>query len=381
MVQHGLASDHVQAEVQHLGHRVLRAVQGDLRELLQPLPQAGVQLHQRFVALRQRPAEQRGRLRHADGVGQVFGTGAHPLLLPATQIRRLNVVALAQVQRADALGGVDLVAAHRVAVNVRQPHWHPHPGLHTVHVHGGAVVAGLHPGGQAGHVHGGAGFVVHLHGGHQNGVFIHQLQHPVHIQVAVRLRGHKLHIVALLGQALHGQGHAGVLKAGAYNALAPLAGAGRAQNGQVVPLRAAAGEVHLPRRGPQSAGHIGPGLVQGQLTVGARGVQAGGVGPVLGHRLRDGLDHLRVHHGGGGIVQVMNVRVVQHGCGSSFLLTAARAGPFFARCLRANAQTNTILVYYTRPESTTAKKRRSPAAISRATLVFRRLFAFVSICF
>ncbi len=127
------------------------------------------------------------------------------------------------------------------------------------------------PAARRAHIHGGAGFVVHLHGGHQNGVFIHQLQHLVHVQVAVRLRGHKLNVVALLGQALHGKGHAGVLKAGAHNALAPLAGAGRAQNGQVVPLRAAAGEVHLPRRGPQGAGHVSPGLVQGQLTVGAGG--------------------------------------------------------------------------------------------------------------
>ena len=57
------------------------------------------------------------------------------------------IQAVAQVKRTNALGCVDLVAADRQRVDVRQLDGHPHPGLHGIHMDDGAAVAALDLGG------------------------------------------------------------------------------------------------------------------------------------------------------------------------------------------------------------------------------------------
>ena len=71
-----------------------------------------------------------GRHPQAHGVGQVFSAGAHPVLLSPAQDGGGAVVAAAQIQGPDALGGVDLVAGHRQTVHVFQGYPHPQPGLY-----------------------------------------------------------------------------------------------------------------------------------------------------------------------------------------------------------------------------------------------------------
>ena len=234
-------------------------------------------------------------------------------LLPAAQVRRLDVIAPAQVQRAHALGRVDLVTAHREAVDAIQLHRHPQPGLHPVHMHGGARVFLLHPLCQPVHIHLCADLVVHLHAAHQNGVLVHRVHEGIQVQMAGLVRGNGHHIEAQLPQPFHGHGHAGMLVAAHHHPFAPaFPGQGRAQNGNVVALRAAAGEEHLLGGGAQGLCHPGAGLFQQAAAFAAGAVQAGGVGPVLDHGLADGIRHRLIHDGGGGVIQIMEGFVVQH---------------------------------------------------------------------
>ena len=138
------------------------------------------------------------------------------------------------------------------------------------------------------------------------------LQHFVDIQRAVGAGLDHRHVVALGGKALQRALDAGVLEAGHHDALSEGTGAGRAQQGKVVALAAAGGEVQLLCLAAQGAGHGGAGGVQGFLAPGTGGIQAGRVGPVLPHGLVDDIRHFRGHDGGGGVVQIMQFRVLQH---------------------------------------------------------------------
>ena len=320
-MQHGLALDAHGAHVHHLGHCVRRAVEQEAGHCFQSLAQPLVQLCHSGGALGHALVAQQRGLGHAHRIGQIFGAGAHALflaaavapLLPAAQVGRLDVIAPAQVQGAHALGRVNLMPAHREAVDALQLHRNPQPGLHPVHMHGGARVLFLHPLCQPVHVHQGADLVVHLHAAHQDGVFVHRIHEGIQVQMAglVRVDGH--HIKAQLPQPFHGHGHAGMLVAAHHHPLAPaFPGQSRTQNGDVVALGAAAGEEHLLRGRAQSLCHPGAGLFQQAAAFAAGAVQAGGVGPVLDHGLADGIRHCLIHDGGGGVIQIMEGFVVQH---------------------------------------------------------------------
>ena len=138
------------------------------------------------------------------------------------------------------------------------------------------------------------------------------VQHPVDVQRAVRAGVHHGHIIAHGSQTLQRLLHAGVLKAGHHDALAEFAGERRAQQGQIVALAAAGGEIELFGLAAKGAGHRRPGRVEGLLAPGPGGVQGRGVCPVLPHGLVDDVRHLGGYHGGGGVVQIMDVRVLYH---------------------------------------------------------------------
>ena len=305
--QHGLALDAHLAEVQHLGHGVLRAVDDYLREGLQPLPQLPVQRTHGSVPALHGLCKAGGRCGQPHGVGQVFGAGAHLPLLLAAQIGRLEGLhqPVGKVERANALGCMDFVAAHRERIDVVQLDGHAHPCLHRVHMDDGAAVAALYLGGKAFHIVAGADLVIHHHARHKNGVFVHPLQHGGNVQRAVCPGGYHGNVVALLCQPLQRALHTGVLEAGHHDALAEGAGLHRAQQRQIVALAAAGGKVQLPAFAAQRARHGGAGGVQGLFTARARAIQAGGVCPVLPHGLVDDVRHLRRYDGGGRVVQIM----------------------------------------------------------------------------
>ena len=176
-------------------------------------------------------------------------------------------------------------------------------------LHGLVVV---HLGGQPLHVVPGADLVVDHHARHEDGVLVHGIQHFVDVQRAVGAGLHHGHVVAAFCQIFQRALDAGVLEAGHHDVLAKGTGAGGPQQGQIVALAAAGGKVQLLRLAAQGPGHGSAGGVQCFLAAGTGAVQAGGVGPVLPHGLVDDVCHLRCHDGGGGIVQIMQFRILQH---------------------------------------------------------------------
>ena len=85
------------------------------------------------------------------------------------------------------------------------------------------------------------------------------------------------------------------------------------QNGQVVAFGAGGGEIQFLGLAAQRFGHLGPGRAQRPMGQHRRVVQAGRVGPVVQHGRVDGIGHGGIHHGGGGIVKIMQVSVKTHG--------------------------------------------------------------------
>ena len=75
------------------------------------------------------------------------------------------------------------------------------------------------------------------------------------------------------------------------------------------------------KRVNDTLGHSGTGGVERFLAAGTGAVQAGRVGPVLPHGLVDDIRHLGSHHGGSGVIQIMQFRVLQHKRDSCFLFS------------------------------------------------------------
>ena len=130
--------------------------------------------------------------------------------------------------------------------------------------------------------------------------------------LAVGGGGDKDHLPAGGGQIFQRAADAGVLKAGADDLFAEGAGPRRPQQGEVVPLAAAGGEVKFPPLAADGAGQGGPGMGQGRLALGPRRVEGGGVGPVFQHGGVDDAGHLGVDDGGGRVVQILQLRVCAH---------------------------------------------------------------------
>ena len=188
------------------------------------------------------------------------------------------------------------------------------PGLHGIDVEVRAGVARLDAGGQRGDVLHGAGLVVDGHAGGQHGVFVDLGEEFGGVQRAVGF-GRDFHNgKALAAQRASRQLDAGVLEPGDDDLAAPGAPRdGRAPQGHVVALGTAGGKVDFVAAAAQRFGYAGAGGVDGLLGLDRRVVQAAGVGPQRLDGAGDDVGHLRVHHGGGGVIQIMKMRVGTHG--------------------------------------------------------------------
>ena len=302
--KHGLALDAVLAEIQHLRHGGVRAVDDDFREDGKPLSHPLVQrTHSGVTALHVFGEPGRGRSQ-AHRVGKILGAGAHLALLLAAEVGRLERLhqTVTQVERADALGCVNLVSADRQGVDVCQLDGNAHPCLHCVNVDDGATVLLLDGSGQTLDVVPGANLVVYHHAGDKDGVFVHMRQHFVEVEGAVRLGVDDGDIVAHLCQTFQRFLDAGMLKAGHDDALAEVPGQSRAQQSEVVALAAAGGEVKLFRLAAQCPGDGGTGGIQRLLAPRAGCVEAGRVRPVFAHGFVNDVRHFRCDHRRGGVV-------------------------------------------------------------------------------
>ncbi len=192
-----------------------------------------------------------------------------------------------------------------------------HVGVHGLHVHG-PVARCLHrvavegdlllPAERADLRDGlhGADLVVGKHDGDQRrilpdgGLQVLQTDHPVLVHVQQR------HLKALFFQLVQGVQHGVVLEFGGDQVLfaLPRAQAGGGDDGLVVGLRAAGGEIDLFGLGVEAFGDGLPGSLQGLGGVLAEGVEAGGVAVLLRQEGQHGVQRGLGHAGGSGVVGV-----------------------------------------------------------------------------
>ena len=135
--------------------------------------------------------------------------------------------------------------------------------------------------------------LLRVHDGDQDGVGPDGLAHVLGIDQTAAVHRHPGDLVAALLQILHGLEHRVVLDGGGDEVLALLLlGVGRAQDGPVVGLGAAAGEVDLVGLGADGAGDGLPGLLHGAGRAESQAVDGGGVAVLLGEPGEHGLPPL-----------------------------------------------------------------------------------------
>ena len=198
-------------------------------------------------------------LAQAHDAGQVLGAGALAALLGAAVHQPLQAHAMAHVQRADALGRVELVARQAQKVDVLGLHvdLHVADGLHRVGVEQHAVP--LRHRRQLRDGLDGADLVVGVHDGHQHGVRADSRLQLLRRHQAVAVHGQVGDLEALLLQLLAGVQDGVVLKVGGDDVPALFdIGVGRAPQRPVVGLCAAAGEVDFPGFRADGLRHLGP---------------------------------------------------------------------------------------------------------------------------
>ena len=210
------------------------------------------------------------------------------------------------VQHAHALGRVELVARDAEHVDIHFLHVDGHVacGLNRVGVEGDA----LFPAESADLFDGlnGADLVVGKHDGHKSGVLADSGCHILKTDHAVLVHIQQRDLIALFFQLLQGVQHRMVLKFGGDQVLFALARPrlGGGDDGLVVGLAAAGGEVDLSRLGVQAGGHSGAGLGYRLGGLLGKGVKAGGVAVVLGKIGQHGVQRGLADAGSGCVIGV-----------------------------------------------------------------------------
>lgn len=110
-----------------------------------------------------------------------------------------------------------------------------------------------------------------------------------------------------------------MLEAGDDDLIAPVAAGHRGTiDGHIVALRPAGREVNFIAAAVQRFGNAGAGRFDTVLRGHGGVVQAAGVGPEFHQSIVDDLGHGGVHAGGGGVIQIMDLRVGKHRHSSHF---------------------------------------------------------------
>ena len=214
---------------------------------------------------------------------------------------RVEAHALFHRQRAHALGAVQLVGADGVHVHVGKVEGHAQKALHAVHVDEGAAGDGAF---QALDVQKRAGLVVDLHAAYEAGAVVQGFLKRFIVERALFVHGKHAHFVAHFAQALEGGQHRGVFRGVDGHELFAVHALHRAEDGEVVGLRAAGGEDEFfPRRAQFFQDRLAAGahLPEGRHR---RAVDGRGVVPALLHALCHRADDERRGPRGGAVVQI-----------------------------------------------------------------------------
>ena len=236
-----------------------------------------------------------------------FGAAAQPVLLAAPQQQGFEFQAGTDIQGADSLGGVDLVAADADQIGPqllwREGHFQKPLDRVAVEQCGGAGAAdelGDLPDRQQG-----AQFIIDQHHGHQYSV---RPQGPPDLLRVDGPPGVGLqpgHLPSFLFQGPDGFQHRTVFDGGGDDVFPlPAAVFHSGTDGPVVALGAAGGEEELLGGAAQGLCHVGAVGLQSTGGLCGLGIAGGGVEIALGHGLRRGLGRLGPDPGGGGVVQI-----------------------------------------------------------------------------
>ena len=246
-----------------------------------------------------------GGAREADDAGHVLRGAAAPALLLAAIEKVLKLHATAHIQKADALGAVDLVGRRRQHVDAQLVHVDGlmAEGLHRVGVEGDARLVGGRR--QLANRLDGADLVVGEHDGGQDGVRADGRLEVLNAHESVLVHGKIGHLEALALQRLAGVKHRVVLD-GARDDVAPLGGVGpsEALEGPVVRFGAAAREEDFARRRADEAGQALAGGSHGVGGLLAQGVNGGRIAEMLGEVGGHGLHHFGANGRRGRMVKV-----------------------------------------------------------------------------
>ena len=262
------------------------------------------------VGLQRRRAHAAGGGEAEDGGGSL-GAGAEIVLLTAAhEIGGEGFQPGADVQRARALGAVDLVAGNgdQVRAQTLGLEGHLQEALDRIGVENGIGAELAHQLRHLGDGHDRAGLVVDHHDGHQEGVLaqggLQVCQGDAALTVGLEVGDLK----ALPFQLLHGVEDGVVLHGGGDDVLVFLAEPlGRGKQSPVVSLGAAGGEEHPVRLRAHGRCHLHPRGAQLLRRLDAEAIQRTGIAPVLrqggSHRLHSLGTGLR----GGGIIQINHI--------------------------------------------------------------------------
>ena len=245
----------------------------------------------------------------SDDAGNVERAGTHAALVAAAVnlSGKLHArILAANVQRADALGAVNLVAGdrHQVDAVFLDVHGNFADGLHCVHMKEDALFFGDLADFRDGLNH--ADFVVGVHDGDQDGLGRDGAAQIVEIDAAVFLHRQIGDFVAVFFEALTGIEHGLVLGHLRDDVVALFAIHFRgAFDGQVGRFRGAAGENDFFRRGVDQLGDLAARVFHGFFGYPAEFVvAAGGVAELLSEIGQHRFDNARVHRRGRVIVHI-----------------------------------------------------------------------------
>ena len=248
-----------------------------------------------------------GRAEGGD-LGHGLGAGPATLLLTAAHEEGLEAQTGADIERADALGGVELVAADADEIGPQTfgREGDLAEGLHRVGVQKGGGARLLQETGDGGNVGHGAGFVIDQHQRNEYSIGEKRLPHGFDGDGPGGIRLQPRDGIAPGLQLIQGFADGVVLHGGTEDVPAlALHGLGTLEKGPVVALRAAGGEDQLLALAAQQRGHLRPALIQQLFGLPPLGVGGAGVAVALGHGPQGRLRRLRADPGGGGIVQIM----------------------------------------------------------------------------
>ncbi len=247
--------------------------------------------------------------RHAHNTRYVLSAGAAAALLSAAVDQVINARALLNIERAYALGTMELVAGQRQQIAADGTHVHGDctDGLHCVRVEQHMVRMGDL--GDFLNGFDGADFVVGGHDGNQDGFVGNGRFHIGWIDQAVRVHGHIGDFKPLLFQPFAGVQDGVVLDGGGDDVVALLAvGKGHALERPVIAFAAAGGEVHFFGVAVQRGRYLLAGGVERLARIQTGGMNAVGVAVAFRKIGKHFFKHCGGYRRGGGVIHINAVQ-------------------------------------------------------------------------